>query len=365
MNRTALKNAERARARPEEGTWLCESANARQRMLDMDTRLGPVRRLAIGALAVAAIAQGPWLGWWTILPLFAAAGVFAIAARLSARTDRPEYPLFAAFVGSELVITATIVIAQEPVLLPWLVLPVITLPARFSLHGLATGVGVAFICMVAAALLVDAGGVYDFPPTLIAPVALLAAIGILSTALMRSDLEHRDEVVLDQLTGMLNRRALDRRVAELEQQSAVTGDPVAVIIGDLDRFKEVNDTHGHAVGDAVLRDVAYTIRKRLRAFDFAYRIGGEEFLILVPGADTTAAAGLAESLREDLDNETFSGVNVSMSFGVGATRQFEPLDYERVFCRADSALYEAKRTGRNRVVVDRDETAALPVPTPA
>jgi diguanylate cyclase (GGDEF)-like protein len=327
-------------------------------MLDMDHRLGPVRRLAIGALAVAALAQGPWLGWWTILPLFAAAAVFAIAARMSARTDRPEYPLFAAFVGSELVITATIVIAQEPVLLPWLVLPVITLPARFSLHGLAAGVVVAFVCMVAAALLCDAAAVYDFPPTLIAPVALLAAIGILSTALMRSDLEHRDEVVLDQLTGMLNRKALDRRVAELEQQSKVTGDPVAVIVGDLDRFKEVNDTRGHAIGDAVLRDVAYTIRKRLRAFDFAYRIGGEEFLILVPGADSTAAAALAESLRDDLERETFSGVNVSMSFGVGATRQFEPLDYERVFCRADSALYEAKRTGRNRVVVDRAETPA-------
>jgi diguanylate cyclase (GGDEF)-like protein len=222
--------------------------------------------------------------------------------------------------------------------------------------------------MVAAAFLCDAQGVIDYPPELIAPVALLAATGILSTALMRSDLEHRDEVVLDQLTGMLNRRALDRRVAELEQQSAVTGDPVAVIIGDLDRFKEVNDTRGHAVGDAVLRDVAYTIRKRLRAFDFAYRIGGEEFLILVPGADTAAAAALAESLRDDLESETFSGVNISMSFGVGATRQFEPLDYQRVFCRADSALYEAKRTGRNRVVVDRGDSTvefAVPSPTPA
>lgn len=363
--RTALKKSPKTRVPSDEGTWLCESANARQRMLDMDTRLGPVRRLAIGALAVAALAQGPWLGWWTILPLFAAAAVFAIAARLSARTDRPEYPLFAAFVGSELVITATIVISQEAVLLPWLVLPVITLPARFSLHGLAAGVGVALACMIAAALLCDAGGVYDFPPLLIAPVGLLAAIGILSTALMRSDLEHRDEVVLDQLTGMLNRRALDRRVAELEQQSRITGDPVAVIIGDLDRFKEVNDTRGHAVGDAVLRDVAYAIRKRLRAFDFAYRIGGEEFLILVPGADTATAAALAEAVRDDLERETFSGVSVSMSFGVGATKQFEPLDYERVFRRADSALYEAKRTGRNRVVVDSHEGAPAPVPTPA
>jgi diguanylate cyclase (GGDEF)-like protein len=334
-------------------------------MLDMDERLGPVRRLAIGVLALAAIAQGPWIGWWTILPLFAAAAVFAIAARLSAKSDRPEHMLFGAFVGSELVILATIVIAKEPLLLPWLVLPVVTLPARFSLHGLAAGVAVAFGCMVVAALLSDADGVYDYPPELIAPVALLAAVGILSTALMRSDLEHRDEVVLDQLTGMLNRKALDRRVAELEQQSKITGDPVAVIVADLDRFKDVNDTHGHATGDAVLRDVAYTIRKRLRAFDFAYRIGGEEFLILVPGADTAAAAALAEALRADLESQNFNGVNVSMSFGVGATRPFEPLDYERVFCRADRALYDAKHNGRNQVVVDRDDAELPAVATPA
>jgi diguanylate cyclase (GGDEF)-like protein len=274
--------------------------------------------------------------------------------------------LFGAFVGSELVIVATIIIAQEPLLLPWLVLPVITLPARFSAHGLAAGVGVAFGCMIAAALLSDASGVYDYPPVLIAPLALLAATGILSTALMRSDLEHRDEVVLDQLTGMLNRKALDRRVAELEQQSRLTGDPVAVIIGDLDRFKEVNDSRGHAVGDAVLRDVAYTIRKRLRAFDFAYRIGGEEFLILVPGADRDVAATLAEAVRDDLEKSTFSGVNVSMSFGVGATAPGEPLDYSEVFGRADRALYDAKRNGRNRVVVDSGDTPApAPVPTPA
>jgi diguanylate cyclase (GGDEF)-like protein len=155
-------------------------------------------------------------------------------------------------------------------------------------------------------------------------------------------------------------------VTELEQQSRLTGDPVAVIIGDLDRFKEVNDTRGHAVGDAVLRDVAYTIRKRLRAFDFAYRIGGEEFLILVPGADRDVAATLAESVRDDLETANFSGVNVSMSFGVGATEPGEPLDYQATFGRADRALYEAKRTGRNRVVVDTGETpAAVPVPTPA
>jgi diguanylate cyclase (GGDEF)-like protein len=349
-----------------DGTWLCESASARQRMLDMDDRITPVRKLAIGILGIAAIAQGPWFGWWTLAPLLVAAGVFAYAARLSDRSERPEYILFGAFVGSELVIVATIIIAQEPLLLPWLVLPVITLPARFSQHGLIAGVGVAFGCMVAAGLLSDAGGVADYPPVLIAPLALLAATGILSTALMRSDLEHRDEVVLDQLTGMLNRKALDRRVAELEQQSRITGDPVAVIIGDLDRFKEVNDTRGHAVGDAVLRDVAYTIRKRLRAFDFAYRIGGEEFLILVPGADRETAAKLAESVREDLERESFSGVNVSMSFGVGATEPDEELDYQAVFTRADRALYEAKRTGRNRVIIDNgDRPVTAPVPTPA
>ena len=129
------------------------------------------------------------------------------------------------------------------------------------------------------------------------PLGLLAAVAILSTALMRSDLEHRTESVLDGLTGMLNRRALSARIDELDEQARLTGEPVGVVIGDLDHFKLVNDEHGHARGDAVLVDVAYALRKQLRAFDLAYRVGGEEFLVLLPGATLAETEALAERLR--------------------------------------------------------------------
>lgn len=81
-------------------------------------------------------------------------------------------------------------------------------------------------------------------------------------ALMRSDLQHRNASVTDPLTSMLNRNALRTRVDELSYQASILRQPIGVIVGDLDHFKEINDNHGHAVGDAVLRDVAYTLRKR-------------------------------------------------------------------------------------------------------
>ena len=104
-------------------------------------------------------------------------------------------------------------------------------------------------------------------------------------ALRESDIEHRGAAVLDPLTGMLNRSALNGRVAEIEEQSKLTGQPVGLIVADLDHFKAINDTHGHAVGDAVLRHVAYVLRRELRAYDLAYRLGGEEFAIVLLGAD--------------------------------------------------------------------------------
>ena len=131
-------------------------------------------------------------------------------------------------------------------------------------------------------------------------MTLVICTAILSTALMRSDVYHRGETVIDPLTGMLNRKALASRVAELEQQSLVSGEPIGLVVGDLDRFKEVNDSCGHATGDAVLKEVAYAMRKELRAFDLAYRLGGEEFLVVLPGADSDTSALLAERLRDVL-----------------------------------------------------------------
>jgi diguanylate cyclase (GGDEF)-like protein len=179
--------------------------------------------------------------------------------------------------------------------------------------------------------------------------------------------------VIDPLTGMLNRKALMNRVAELTQLSEVTGEPVGMILGDLDRFKDVNDSQGHAAGDAALTDVGYLFRKRLRAFDLAYRVGGEEFLILLPGAQTRKGAAIAEDLRQALAADTVGdGTTLTISFGVSASARGAGFDYARVFAAADEALYEAKSEGRNRVcerppvvVSASSPSAALQAPSPA
>jgi diguanylate cyclase (GGDEF)-like protein len=143
----------------------------------------------------------------------------------------------------------------------------------------------------------------------------------------------------------------------------VTGEPVGVIIGDLDHFKQVNDTHGHTVGDVALKEIAYLLRKQLRAFDLAYRLGGEEFLILVPGSNLEQTAELADRLREGVSADTVSGgLSLTMSFGVGASARHERFNYAAVFATADAALYRAKRSGRDRVCVAEDEPVAVAVP---
>mgnify|MGYP000346615388 CR=1 FL=1 len=128
----------------------------------------------------------------------------------------------------------------------------------------------------------------------------------------------------------LNRNALAARVDELRLQAQVVQQPIGLIVCDLDHFKRINDAHGHAAGDAVLRDVAYSLRKRLRAFDLAYRLGGEEFLILLPGSDAEQAAAVAEQLRAAISDSHHAGRPVTMSFGVSASPR-SAFDYEQTF----------------------------------
>jgi diguanylate cyclase (GGDEF)-like protein len=265
---------------------------------------------------------------------------------------KPELLMFGAWIGSGLVIGGAVALSGGPdqPTLAWLAIPVITLSSRFPMRGVVAGVTVNSLILLAVAFGVDAQRVIDDPVYVIAPLALLLCVAVLSTPLMRSDIEHRSDAVIDQLTGMLNRKALSTRVAELAQQSEVTGEAVGVIIGDLDHFKAINDTRGHSVGDVVLKEVAYHLRKQLRAFDLAYRLGGEEFLVLLPGSELDQCAALAEQLREAVAQQAVaSGVAVTMSFGVGASRYGDVFEYEEVFKEADAALYRAKRNGRDQV----------------
>ena len=343
-----------------DGSWLLRDGDDRERMLDMERRLEVPRRNAFAVLGIVLIAAGPWLGFWTLIPLAFAGVGFRVADGLVDRVARPEYVLFGAWAMSEAIIAVSVALTGGPhsPTLGWLALPVVTLSARFSDRGVIAGVCWAVFCLLAVCLGVDAAAVWHDPTDAAGAFALILAVALLSTALMKSDVEHRSEAVIDQLTGMLNRKALARRVEELHQQSLITGDVVGVIVGDIDHFKQVNDVHGHAAGDGVLTDVAYLIRKQLRSFDLAYRLGGEEFLVLVPGSDAGRAAELAEHLRSAIaDDALGGGLAVTMSFGVSASRRGGAFDFAAVLAEADRALYAAKGAGRNRVCLDGSAVA--------
>jgi diguanylate cyclase (GGDEF)-like protein len=347
-----------------QSSWLCRDDFDRERMLDMEERVRPVRRRTFAILAISIAVISPWLGWWPLLFLIPVSAFFSAADLFMPRVSRPEFLMFAAWIGSELAIAGAVSLEGGPhvAALSWLAIPVITLSSRFSMRGVIAGVAIAGALTLAVAFGVDTGYVLSDPERVIAPLALILSVAVLSTPLMRSDIQHRNDAVIDQLTGMLNRKALGVRVQELAQQSEITGETVGVIVADLDHFKSVNDTHGHTVGDAVLKEVAYLLRKQLRAFDLAYRLGGEEFLILVPGSDLAHAAELAERLREAIGaEEIVGGVSLTMSVGVACSPPDEPFDYAAAFARADAALYRAKDLGRDRVCLDGQPGVAVPV----
>lgn len=345
-------------------SWLCPESGDRQRLVDMERRLRPVRNLAFGALGLALIAGGHWVGWWTLAPLAVAAGAFILVGGGVEERARPETPIAIAWTLSVVLIAVSVALSGGPKSpgLPWLVIPIVTLPARFRLRGVLAGFAVTVVALLAVTVGVDLQAVEHNPSTVIFTFALTVAVTSLSVALMRSDVDHRSEAVIDPLTSMLNRNALATRVVELTQQAKVNQQPVAMIVADMDNFKAINDEHGHAVGDAVLQEVAYRIRAELRAYDLAYRLGGEEFLILLPGASTGDAMQIAERLRTVVEEVSADEVQVTMSFGVSASRP-EMFDYDGVFAATDEALYLAKREGRNCVrVLEPAGPAGAPEP---
>ncbi len=167
---------------------------------------------------------------------------------------------------------------------------------------------------------------------------------------MRVEIEQRCDAILDPLTGLLNRKALAGRFAEIAEQATLTG---AWVSPDRVRPRPLQAGqrhHGHGRGDTVLKDAAYVMRKNLRSFELVYRLGGEEFLIVLPGLRARAEGrALAERLRAASRTPRPGGLPVTASFGVAAARGAE-VEFEPLFREADAALYLAKRKGRNQLI---------------
>ena len=181
---------------------------------------------------------------------------------------------------------------------------------------------------------------------------LLPLLGLLLLrALAERDAALRDlarQAVTDPLTGLRNRRGFLAEAEVALARCARAGQAAAVVMVDLDRFKSINDRHGHPAGDAVLRATATSLRAGLRAGDLPGRLGGEEFVLLLPDADLAAAAATAERLRAALTQDVpHPGAGaVTASFGVAPV---EAGALEAALAAADQALYRAKQGGRDRV----------------
>ena len=174
----------------------------------------------------------------------------------------------------------------------------------------------------------------------------------------------REQATHDGLTGLWNRTSileiLQKEAARSEREST----PLAVVMADLDSFKQINDTHGHLAGDSVLRETASRMRANIRPYDAIGRYGGEEFLFVLPGCDGSGGFNEAERLRQSIADERYSistgEINVTCSLGLSWANRPDAAGTKKLLRCADTALYQAKRRGRNRVEVVELQQGAGP-----
>ena len=237
----------------------------------------------------------------------------------------------------------------------WLLsVPLVAAAAGFSLRGVRAmwhPESVATEMIADSALNVGSAIAY----MVIALTFHATLIGLVFGRLL-SDLRHRSRH--DGLTGLLNRRTMEETLLSQVQRSRRTGEPFAVLMLDLDHFKAINDRHGHAAGDRALKHTAAVLKAELREVDALGRFGGEEFLVLMPGATVEAARPVAERLRTALitGGPRIDDATLVLSASIGVAQWREPAEEpSRLLMRADAALYRAKMRGRDCVVVEAPE----------
>jgi diguanylate cyclase (GGDEF)-like protein len=329
-----------------------ESAR-RERLIDMEMRLRRYRAGCFAILAIGLVPMAPDLGWWLFAPMALGFAGFAVADRFLRRSAHPALWVGAAWGLLPLLLAGAVVTtggAASPALM-WFALPAVTLGARFEPRGIALGTAYVLVLMLFSTIAFDLDGAAAHPQSLIAAIALVLSTVTLSGALVESDRAHRRRSTVDPLTGLFNRNALEVRLAELDS-SASSDSAVshALLLCDLDHFKRVNDSLGHPSGDSVLQQVASTMRASLRAGDSIYRVGGEEILVLLPGARREDAVNIAERLRLAVRDLRPVGVTMTVSIGAAVSRP-GGFDTDDLVHRADEALYAAKSNGRDMVIV--------------
>jgi diguanylate cyclase (GGDEF)-like protein len=293
-----------------------------RRFVGRTVALRPLGAMVV-VVTIAGAISGEHVAWAAIFNGFAYAGYQALNALALWRDPRPETRRM-----------------QRVVALTYLCMAVV-LPLR----------AIALMRMGESSLVLDPANAWQVPIYVFGFVYLVVTnLGFVLMCKTRAEVEVRLQARTDDLTRLPNRRALDEEIAHALAHARRTGRPFAIVMADVDRFKFINDTHGHAVGDATLAAFAARLAGALREPDRAYRYGGEEFCLLLDDTDPAGARTLAERARERI-TLPFDGAMraLTASFGVAA---WQPDDtFDTLFHRADRALYAAKSGGRNRVEV--------------
>lgn len=199
-------------------------------------------------------------------------------------------------------------------------------------------------------------GANDYVPKPVIEEEFIARVGNLVSAKQLLDevlaqrRELRERSIRDPLTGLYNRRFLAEAAARIGVQSEREQQPVSFMIADLDHFKSVNDTYGHDRGDQVLAGFAALFAQSAEKDDVAARFGGEEFVMLLPNCAEAVALARAERLLEALRALRPGDLDITASIGVSSVAPPQPCNFDQLFKAADEAVYQAKETGRNRVV---------------
>ena len=189
-------------------------------------------------------------------------------------------------------------------------------------------------------------------------LALNAQLADSQRNLARQQRTLRDLTLTDPLTGLANRRRLDEFLDAEQQRLRRHPGAMTVIMADIDHFKRVNDVHGHATGDAVLRQFAQLLRDSVRKVDLVARLGGEEFIVVLSMTDLGGAMACAEMLRERTAAQEFQALNSTLSASFGVAQLSAGEDTDQLIARADAALYRAKSGGRNRVETESPQPPA-------
>lgn len=188
-------------------------------------------------------------------------------------------------------------------------------------------------------------------------LAYTSARDVTKTRLLEEEL--RQTAIVDRLTGLFNRNHFDAIIKSYQNQADRHGEPLSMMILDIDLFKNVNDSWGHSVGDEVLIQIASVLRKNIRSADVLFRFGGEEFVILMPKTGLDEAADAAEKIRGEVQGNPLPSVGVT-TVSIGVAEHMKGESFKHWFKRMDGAMYRAKNQGRNQVVLS-DGTEKIPL----